>query len=61
MLNVDQLWLMTAKKPLMPVSVPLSIMMNAANPTHPVQPVASVEAWGEVEGGQALARHGGLL
>src|SRR6478735_6185973 len=41
---------MTAMKPLMAVSVPLSIMMNAANPIQPVQPVASVGARGVVEG-----------
>src|SRR3954467_9074371 len=47
--QVDQLWLITARKPLIAVSVPLSIRMNAANATHPVQPVAPVGARGVVE------------
>jgi hypothetical protein len=49
-----QLLLMTAKKPMMPERAPLSIIMKAANETHPVQPVAAVAVRGVVEGVSTL-------
>src|SRR6476659_11482482 len=47
--HIVQLWLMTARKPLMALSVPLIIITKAANATHPVQPVARDGPRGVVE------------
>jgi hypothetical protein len=56
LLNVLQLWLITAMKPLTMVSAPLIIMTNAANATHPVQAVVSVGSVVVVYGDFRLVR-----